>query len=244
LQRGLNILEYLATREDGVTLSELSASLALSPASIFRLTGVLEEAGYVRREDATRRFSLTRKLLLLAQPRQEGRALVECCLAPMREVLRLTGETVQLCCLAGAECVIIEQLASTHPFKYIVGLGSRPPLYCCAPGKALLAWLPAAEQERVIQELKLEKHTPRSITTRRALTAECREIRARGYALDEGEHFEGIHCVAAPVLDRHGLAVAAITIAGPSSRISSDRFKEYGEIMIAAGRAAAEAYFG
>jgi len=98
LQRGLNILEYLATREDGVTLSELSASLALSPASIFRLTGVLEEAGYVRREDATRRFSLTRKLLLLAQPRQEGRALVECCLAPMREVLRLTGETVQLCC--------------------------------------------------------------------------------------------------------------------------------------------------
>jgi DNA-binding IclR family transcriptional regulator len=244
LQRGLNILEFLAGREEGATLSELSSALGLSPASIFRLTGVLEESGYVRREEPSRRFSLTRKLLLLAQPKREGRALVECCMGPMREILRVTGETVQLCCLAGNESVMIEQLASTHPFKYIVDLGSRPPLHCCAPGKALLAWLPAAEQARVIRELKLEKHTARSITTRKGLLEECRKIRAAGFAVDEGEHFEGIHCVAAPVLDRHGYPVAAITIAGPSARIQTERFSEYGAVMVSAAREAGLNYFG
>ena len=244
LQRGLTILEFLATRDEGATLSELSAALGLSPASIFRLTGVLEESGYVRKEDASRRFSLTRKLLLLAQPKHEGRSLVECCMPPMRDILRLTGETVQLCCLSENESVMVEQLASTHPFKYIVDLGSRPPLHCCAPGKALLAWLPIAEQAKVMNAIKLEKHTARSITTRRALMEECRRVRAAGYAVDGGEHFEGIHCVAAPVLDRHGYPVAAITIAGPSSRIQAERFPEFGAIMMRAAQAAAVNYFG
>lgn len=244
LQRGLLILEFLATREEGATLSELSVALGLSPASIFRLTGVLEEAGYVRREEPSRRFSLTRKLLLLAQPKHEGRALVECCIGPMREVLRETGETVQLCCLAGQECVIIEQLASTHPFKYIVDLGSRPPLYCCAPGKALLAWLSGPEQEAILAGLELKAHTTRSIVTLDALVGECARIRSCGYAVDEGEHFEGIHCVAAPILDRQGLPVAAITIAGPSSRIPAGQFAHFGEIMKKAARGASLHYFG
>src|SRR5215207_1807757 len=73
LQRGLSVLELLAEREEGATLSEISSALHLSPASIFRLTGVLEECGYVLREEPSRRFRLTRKLLLLAQPQHEGR---------------------------------------------------------------------------------------------------------------------------------------------------------------------------
>src|SRR6478752_1682907 len=145
LQRGLSVLELLAARDEGATLSEISAALRLSPASIFRLTGVLEESGYVLREEPSRRFRLSRKLLLLAQPQREGRSLVESCLPAMREVLQLTGETVQLCVLAEHECVMIEQLPSTHPFKYIVDLGSRPPVYCAAPGKAMLAHLPEEE---------------------------------------------------------------------------------------------------
>src|SRR6478752_6780048 len=67
LQRGLAVLELLAAREEGATLSEISSALHLSPASIFRLTGVLEESGYVLREEPSRRFRLSRKLLLLAQ---------------------------------------------------------------------------------------------------------------------------------------------------------------------------------
>lgn len=244
LQRGLSVLELLAARDEGATLSEISAALGLSPASIFRLTGVLEESGYVLREEPSRRFRLTRKLLLLAQPQHEGRSLVESCLPAMREVLQQTGETVQLCVLAEQECVMIEQLPSTHPFKYIVDLGSRPPIHCAAPGKAMLAHLLEDDLTRALQALKLEKHTERTLTTRRELLDDFAKVRARGFAVDQGEHFDGIHCVAAPLLDRHGLPVAAITIAGPSSRIQARRFSELGEIMKRAALEAAHRYLG
>jgi DNA-binding IclR family transcriptional regulator len=244
LQRGLAVLELLAAREDGATLSEISSALHLSPASIFRLTGVLEESGYVLREEPSRRFRLTRKLLLLAQPQHEGRSLVESALPAMREVLQLTGETVQLCVLADHECVMIEQLASTHPFKYIVDLGSRPPIYCAAPGKAMLAYLPEPSQSAALRSIKTEKQTERTLTTRRELLDDFAKIRARGFAVDQGEHFDGIHCVAAPLLDRHGHPVAAVTIAGPSSRIQARRFTELGEVMKRAAADAAHRYLG
>lgn len=243
LQRGLAILELLAGCAQGATLSEIGAELGLSPATVFRITGVLEETGYVRKEEGSRRFALTKKLLLLARPQKEGRSLVESALPAMREVLRQTGETVQLCTLAERECVIIEQLPSLHPFKYIVDIGSRPPVHCCAPGKAMIAHLPEEERQQLMRDVKFTRFTEHSITTRRAFLEEMTNVRLEGYAVDRAEHFEGIHCVAAPVLDRTGHAVAAVTIAGPSARIATERFAELGEIMKRAVRDVEHRYF-
>jgi DNA-binding IclR family transcriptional regulator len=242
LQRGLAMLESLAGLPEGATLSELAAQLDISIASVFRLAGGLEELGYIRRDEKTRRYAVTQKLLLLGQPHSGRRSLVECALEPMRRVLAATGETTQLCCLAEADCVILEQLPSVHPFKYIVDLGSRVPIHCCAPGKAILAFLPDATMDAVLPRLKFEKHTDRTLLSRGALLVELERVRACGYALDCGEHFDGIHCVAAPLLDRHGHTIAAITIAGPATRIPESRFAEIGQTIITAARDAAQRF--
>jgi DNA-binding IclR family transcriptional regulator len=242
LQRGLALLEYLAAEPAGATLSELGAALELSPTSVFRLAGALDELGYLHRDEKTRRFAVTQKLLLLGQPHSGTRSLVECSLEPMRRVLAATGETTQLCCHTGADCVVIEQLPALHPFKYIVDLGSRPPAHCCAPGKAMLAFLPDDELAAVLPQIRFERHTAHTITSRRALLVELERIRACGYGLDRGEHFDGIHCIAAPLLDRHGHAIAAITIAGPATRIPKSRFEEYGHLIIAAAQDAAHRF--
>jgi DNA-binding IclR family transcriptional regulator len=71
---------------------------------------------------------------------------------------------------------------------------------------------------------------------------ELERIRACGYALDRGEHFDGIHCVAAPLLDRHGQTIAAITIAGPASRIPATRFEEMGRMIIVESNEAARRF--
>lgn len=242
LQRGLAMLEHLAASADGANLSELAGTLGISITSVFRLAGALEELGYVSRDEKTKRFSVTRKLLLLGQPHSGSQSLVACALEPMRRVLAATGETTQLCCLAEVECVILEQLPARHPFKYIVDLGSRVPVHCCAPGKAMLAFLPDDTLDAMLAQLRLEKHTERTITSRRELLADLERIRACGYAVDRGEHFEGIHCVAAPLLDRHGHAMAAITIAGPSTRISAGHFAELGRLIAAEARDAARRF--
>ncbi|KAF0173522.1 MAG: Transcriptional regulator IclR family [Limisphaerales bacterium] len=242
LERGLAVLELVASTPAGLTLAEINVALKISPASGFRIATALEELGYVQRDAATKRFRLTHKLLLLGQPRTAGRSLVQAALEPMRRALHATGETTQLCCLAEDTCVIIEQLPSLHPFKYFVDLGSRAPLHCAAPGKALLAFLPESERAEVLGRLRLERHTNRTLASRKALSEELERVRALGYAVDFGEHFEAIHCVAAPLLDRHGHAVAAITIAGPKERIPQSRFAELGQVMQEAANDAARQF--
>lgn len=236
LERGLAVLELVSRQPEGLTLTEINDALKLSSASGFRIANALEELGYVQRDAATKRFRLTHKLLLLGQPRPAGRSLVAAALEPMRRVLHATGETTQLCCLAGEACVIIEQLPSLYPFKYFVDLGSRAPLHCAAPGKAMLAFLPASGLARLLDHMLLDKHTESTLTSRKALLADLERTRTSGYAVDHGEHFEAIHCVAAPVLDRHANAVAAITIAGPKERIPKERFAELGKVMVEAAR--------
>lgn len=242
LERGLAMIETLAHRPEGLTLSELTAALDLSPASAHRITGTLEEAGYLRRDEVSRRYTLTRKLLLLSQPRGETRSLVAAAAEAMRTIQQHTSETTQLCCLADDHCVMLDQLTSLHPFKYIVDLGCLAPLHCTAPGKAILAFLPDAEQDDVLSRLKLEKHTEKTIVSKRDLATEIERIRTQGYALDKGEHFDGIHCVAAPILDQHGHAIGAVTIAGPSSRFPAAAMAERGQFIRAQADRIARAF--
>ena len=231
LQRGLALLQELATRPHGASQTELAELLRLPQTTVHRLALALEELGYLQKMPASRLWRVTQKLLLLGQPHSGARSLVEACLPAMRRILDLTNETTQLCVLAEAECVILEQLPSCHPFKYVVDPGSRAPSQCCAPGKAMLAFLPEDRQPVLLKQLKFEAFTRQSLRSVDALLSELEEVRRLGYAVDRAEHFEGIHCVAAPVLDLYGMPLGAITIAGPSSRISESRFGEWGEAI-------------
>jgi DNA-binding IclR family transcriptional regulator len=231
LQRGLALLQALATRPNGASQTELASLLNLPQTAVHRIALALEHLGYVQKHPASRTLRVTQKLLLLGQPHSGGRSLIEACLPAMREIRDLTNETTQLCVLAEAQCVILEQLPSRHPFKYVVDLGSRAPTQCCAPGKSMLAFLPHTELHNTLEQLEFQPFTPRSILSAEALLPELERIRTAGYALDLAEHFEGIHCIAAPLLDAHGRPFAAITIAGPSSRIPESVFERWGRAI-------------
>ncbi len=239
LQRGLALLQELATRPNGASQSELAALLKLPQTAVHRIAAALEHLGYIQKHAATRTLRVTQKLLLLGQPHSGGRSLIEACHPAIRAIAHLTNETTQLCVLADAQCVILEQIPSSHPFKYVVDLGSRAPAQCCAPGKAMLAFLPEPARSAVIESLDFRAFTPKSILCAEALQKELHEVRELGYALDQGEHFEGIHCIAAPLLDAHGQPFAAITIAGPSTRIPKSVFQKWGTAIAAAATDAA-----
>lgn len=242
LIRGLALLEHLARTPAGLTLSDLAGQLDLPVASVLRLGRSLEKLGYVDRDPATRRFTLTNKFLRLGQPTAGERALSECALEPMRAIRRATGETVQLCCRIDTDMVILEQLLATQPFKYSADIGARCPVYSCAPGKALVAFLPDEERAELVGRLRFRRFTPTTITSRAAFLGELAEIRRAGYAVDRAEGLQGIHCVAAPILDRHGHATAALTIAGPADRIPADEFATIGRIVVAEAHRAAAAF--
>lgn len=239
LQRGLALLQALASRPNGASQSELAQLLGLPLAAVHRIVLALEHLGYVQRHSVSRTLRVTQKLLLLGQPHSSNRSLVEACLPAMRRILELTNETTQLCVLAEGQCVILEQLPSRHPFKYVVDIGSRAPTQACAPGKAMLAFLPDTQLGEVIATLDFKAYTRRSLRDRSALYKELARVRGAGYAVDRAEHFDGIHCIAAPLCDAHGVPFAAITIAGPATRIPEERFAVWGEQIAAAAADAA-----
>jgi DNA-binding IclR family transcriptional regulator len=242
LQRGLAVLEMLAAKPDGTTLREMTDQLQLPGASLLRIARTLVELGYLSRDERTKRFFLTNSFLLLGQPRAMSRGMSECAISSLRRIRQATGETTQLCCLIGDEMVILEQLLSVHPFKYSADLGARCPCHSSAPGKAVIAFLATDEQEMVVNRLQFKRFTDNTITLKRAFRLELDQIRERGFAVDRAEGLAGIHCVAAPVLDRHGFAVAAITIAGPLARIPEDEFESVGQIVREGARMASDEF--
>jgi IclR family acetate operon transcriptional repressor len=128
-----------------------------------------------------------------------------------------TGETVNLNALTGINGVCIDKVRGNEGMQLDWRIGSRGPLYAGGAGKALLAYLSEADQERVFAA-PMPPFTDKTITTARALKAELSRIRARGYSLDNQEVVMGVWCVAVPIFDRAGRPVAAISITGPSEK--------------------------
>jgi DNA-binding IclR family transcriptional regulator len=140
---------------------------------------------------------------------------------------------VQLNARIGTEGVVLDVAASRHPVRMTVDPGTRYTLHDAAGGKVALAYLPEAERERLLARLALVRRTPRTITSRVALRREMADVRRQGYALDRAECVEGIRCVSAPVFDRRGECVAALTVTGPSMRIPESRFPALARAAVA-----------
>ena len=244
LQRGMAILEYLAQGQRNASIAELSERLDYPSASVFRITQELTDLGYLSRNPVSKRFCLTNKFLLLGQPQGRERGLVESSLPAMRGLRKATGETTQLCCLVETETVVLEQLVSTHPFKYSAELGARCPAYSCAPGKAIIANLPEDERFDIVNKLSFKKFTSTTITKPKAFLKELETVAACGYALDRAEGMQGIHCVAAVIRDRNDFPVGSITIAAPAARVPAEDFPRLGKILAEAAANAELEYGG
>jgi len=147
-----------------------------------------------------------------------------------------THETVALAAAADDRVVYIDQRSQGGPFGFRIEVGRRAPLHCTAPGKALLAFAPPHEQRAILERLALVRFTDTTLTEKDALLAELALSRARGYAISNGEHLEGVVSVAAPVFDHKGNAIAAVGIFGPSSRLAADRLHVLGRDLMEAAR--------
>lgn len=236
VDRTLDILERLSAHPEGQTLSELSSALDVPTNAVFRITAALKTRGYIDRDEASKRYTLTNKFLTITQPRCQEKSLVELALPSMRELRNTTRETVQIGVLSGMEGVILEQVESSYPLRIAVDIGLRFKLYNNAPGKLLLAHMPENQRAEAIRKMDLEACTPRTITDRGELLRECQRIVQCGYSTDYGEADEGIHCIAAPLFGRHNKVDTVLWISGPSRRLPKDEFADKAQFVMAAAR--------
>lgn len=219
LVRALSLLETLAETRDGFGVSELAERLDIPKNSAFRITATLADHGYLLRDPVSKRFTLSHRFLSLGYAATGAQDLQDKALDRMRQLRDDTGETVLLGTLVGQEGIVLEQIPSQHPVKFLVDVGTRYPLHTAAPGKAMLAYLPLPEQERLLAMLPFTIYNARTLSGPAALRAELETVRRQGYAVDHAEQLDGVHCVSAPIFDHRGYPIAAVWVTAPSLRL-------------------------
>lgn len=227
LTHGLAVLEAMArAEEDWHGVTELAARLRMHKSTVLRLLATLEASGYVEQEPETRRYRLRLKLFELGSQVIGRTDLMKEARPILEDLNRQTDEVVHLGVLDQGEVVYVDKVESSHTLRMYSRIGRRSPVHATGVGKALLAFLPEAEVEGITENRGLKRYTPNTIVDRSRLLAHMAEIRKAGVAFDDEEHEPGIRCVAAPVMDLHGRVAAAISVAGPSLRMTPERLTE------------------
>lgn len=140
-------------------------------------------------------------------------------------------ETSNLSMLEGSEVVCCAQSESSHQLRMSSKLGARSPFYYTASGKALVAYLPKEQRDKILKETRFEKFTINTICSIESMLQEFDVIRKRGYSLDNEEREEGIICIAAPLFDAFGDAIASVCVSGPSYRLRDKGLHNIGQTV-------------
>lgn len=234
VSRALDILELFLEGDGTLSAPEITRKLQLPRTTVHELVTTLAARSYLvpvpgqpgRYRLGVRTYQLgsryAEQLDLAAEGHQVARAVAESC-----------GETVHVAVLEDVDVIYIAKVDSTHAVRMVSAAGRRLPAHCTAVGKMLLASLTPEELDaRLPSDGELRAMTPNSITSPEELRRHLAEIRERGVASEQRESNPDVSCVAAPVRDRAGKVVAALSISVPMVRWSAKRQDELAELAV------------
>jgi len=198
----------------------------------------MKSLGYVAQEGESEKYSLTLKLFELGARALQNVDLIRSADIQMRELSRLTKETVHLGALDEDSIVYIHKIDSMYNLRMYSRIGRRNPLYSTAIGKVLLAWRDREEVKQILENVEYKRSTERTITTTDELLEVLDKVREQGYGEDNQE--EGLRCIGVPVFDRFGVVIAGLSISFPTLRFSEEHLHEYVEMLHTAARKISE----
>ena len=223
--RAAQILESFSQDKFHYTNSELAAKLGLNKSTVTRLLYSLEKAGFLVRDPKTREYGLTHRLFRIGNIYINQVDLHKEAMPLLNQLMLSCKETVHLAILHGFEVFYLHKVEGPQSIRMASSVRNTAPSYCTGVGKALIAYLEKDDLDRFLKTFSLKRYTPNTISDPDALRLELERIRARGYAIDDSEHEHDVKCVAAPVRDRHGDVIAAISMAAPSFRMVREKIE-------------------
>jgi DNA-binding IclR family transcriptional regulator len=219
--RAVTVLKALGRSSSAYGITELGTATGLSKATVFRLLGALENEGMVARDGANGAYRLGPEMITLGASALSTTDLRE---VAHYELIRLTedcGETSTLEVLARDEVLVVDEIQGRFLFSATPEIGRRWPLHATSTGKVLLAF---ADPKRPLP--RLTRYAPRTIVTRAQLERELDRVKQNGYAFAVDELESGLVAMAAPIRNHLGYVAAAVSINGPTSRLTPKRRRE------------------
>jgi DNA-binding IclR family transcriptional regulator len=220
IDRALRILMGFTTAGAELTIGALAASAEVPRSTAFRILATLEAAGFVERGNGADTYRLGPSALLLG-----GAALrqldIHQRLRPLLEALmQASGETVHLVFFRERQAMVVDKIDSYHAIRLVSNIGFRSPLHATAAGKLLLAHQPGMLIDQILRDYEFTAFTEKTLTDADALRRHFAQVCQQGYALDEEEFEAGLRCIAAPIRDAAHEVFAAVSISGPTQRMT------------------------
>jgi IclR family acetate operon transcriptional repressor len=242
--KALDVLDLLGQAHQGLRLKDIAAQLELPESTAHRLLASLTARGYVQQHADHGLYMLGWKIVVLADSLGREARLVQNMRPLLDRLVRQLGQTVNLAVRSNNQVMYLDCQTPSGLLALTVPPGLTLPMHATSLGKTLLAHLPENELESALNGLTFEPITPTTITSKEAFRDALADVRLRGYAVDHGELRADVSCLAAPVLDGAGRAIAAISMTARSVDLPANWEQDFPPLVTAVAREASETYFG
>jgi len=233
IEKVLNLLELLAD-DNELRITEISQKLNMGITTVYRMLNTLKCQGYVIQNEKNSKYYLGNKLFILGNKIQNTFSLLNIVLPFLKSLSQETIESINFSVLEGKDSLCLSKVDSSEVLRTEVKIGERLPAHCTAVGKAMLAFLPEDELNRLYgnKDDGLDTLTIHSISSVSELMKCLEEIRKKWYALDQEEYHIGVNCLGVPILNTKGISIAGISITGPSSRFNVSQIMKLKDTLI------------
>ena len=246
IEKAMNLIEVLARSVKPMKLTEIAEATGMPASTVLRLVGTLEDIGYVCREPTSKGYYLSIKFAYLGNRAREHNSILSC----VHPVLsRLSADCGECACLGveqNGSVVYLDVVRQEDATDRVVAryIGNWAPMYCTGIGKVLLSSYDRNALQGYMDYTQMIRYTPKTIVDPAALRKELELDYSRGSAIDDEESEPSTLCIAAPITNFANHVVAALSITGPTERMTPDRLgKLIPKVLDAASQASARMGF-
>lgn len=212
INRAIDILLSFSQAKPWLGITEISKTLGLNKATVFGLISTLQQKGFLTKDPVNHKYGLGNKLHELGTIQVWNTRLYQVGVYPAHRLSEKLSRSVRLFLWEKESLsLILNVFHSSSQFPFGGPVGANFPAYCTAAGKAVLAWLPAAQLRDFLNHTQLYRHTSKTITERKRLEQELRRIREKGFSTDREEFLNGFSCMGMPILDFSSQPVGAVS---------------------------------
>lgn len=231
----LRILNCFSIEQPEKRVTDIAQELKLGKSTVSRLLATLASEGYVKKDSETQKFSLGLRILSLASTLTANLEIVREARPALRQLVQETNESAQIAELEGNRMIYVDQVKCKQPIRILAHIGRINPIHCTSSGRLLLAYESEKRQQEVLYG-ELIKYTPYTETEPASILKDLEIIKEQGYCIITNEFIEGVVSISAPIRDYRERVIAAISLVGPTNRLTEEKVLFFRSRVQNAGR--------
>ena len=215
----------------GLSLSEIADSAGTPAPTVYRALITMQKHGLVEFDETAQLWRIGVEAFRVGSSFLSNTGISQQARPVMSKLMQDTGETANLGTISGGEVVFLSQVETHQPIRAFFRPGTQGAIHASGIGKALFSFQNAEQARQMASQITFERFTDKTIDNIEQLLAMRNQALHDGYAVDDEERTPGMRCVAAPLFNNFGEAVASVSVSGPTVRIDADTVARYGKLV-------------